>query len=88
MWGLGIFGFGYTVSEEIVGRKLTEVLHNKFAARRRTYGGCGICFCYMGHARTSVGALITRIGFWGFLIIIMVNYPQNPILIIKAPTLT
>ena len=35
----------------------------------------------------TVGALIIRIVFWGFLIIIIVNGPQNPILIIKASIL-
>ena len=39
-------------------------------------------------AQTNVEALLIRIGFWGFLIIILVeNPPPNPILIIKAPTL-
>ena len=35
----------------------------------------------------NVGALIIRVGFWGFLIIIMVYYTPNPILIIQAPIL-
>ena len=36
----------------------------------------------------NVGALISRIGFWGLLIIIIiVQYTPNPILIIKAPIL-
>ena len=35
----------------------------------------------------NVGALIIRIGFWGFLIIIIVEYTPNPIPIIKAPIL-
>ena len=34
----------------------------------------------------NVGALIIRIGFWGFLVIIIVKYTPNPILIIQAPT--
>ena len=36
---------------------------------------------------SNVGALIIRIGFWGFLIIIIVEYTPNPLLIIKAPIL-
>ena len=36
---------------------------------------------------TSVGALIIRIGFGGlYYTIIILRNPQNPILIIKAPT--
>ena len=38
-----------------------------------------------------MGAFITRIGFWGFPIVFIVNYSRiyapNPILVIKAPTL-
>ena len=39
-------------------------------------------------AQTNVEALLIRIGFWGFLIIILVETPPppNPVLIIKAPT--
>ena len=33
----------------------------------------------------NVGALILRLGFWGFLIIVIVQYTPNPVLIIKAP---
>ena len=40
---------------------------------------------------TSVGALITKIGFWGLLVEIIVQYTTNPIQIIrgimKAPIL-
>ena len=42
------------------------------------------------HTKTlNVGALTIRIGFWGFLIMInySIIYPQNPVLIIKAPIL-
>ena len=35
----------------------------------------------------NVRALITRIGLWGFLILLIVYIPPNPILIVKAPTL-
>ena len=33
----------------------------------------------------QVGALITRLGFWGSLLYLKNNGPRNPILIIKAP---
>ena len=37
---------------------------------------------------SNVGALIIiRVGIWGFLIIIVVQYTPNPILIIQAPIL-
>ena len=44
------------------------------------------------HQRTrrpldNVGALRIRIGFWGFLIIILVEYTPNPILTSTAPIL-
>ena len=39
-------------------------------------------------ADNVVGALVIRIGFWGFLIIIIVEYTPNPILIVKAPIVT
>ena len=36
----------------------------------------------------NVRALIIRIGFWGFLtMIIVLVYPPNPILVIKDPSL-
>ena len=38
--------------------------------------------------QTNVGALIIRIGFWGLLIIIIVQYTPNPILIVEAPRLS
>ena len=38
-------------------------------------------------AAGNVGALIIRIGFWGFLIIIIVYYTPIPLLLIKVPIL-
>ena len=36
----------------------------------------------------TVGALMVRTGFWGFLMMIIVELtPKNPILIIKAPNI-
>ena len=37
--------------------------------------------------RLTVGAFIIRVGFWGFLIIMIVNIPRKPILIVKAPAM-
>ena len=41
------------------------------------------CWGHMG----NIGTLVIRIGFWWFLIILIVEYTPNPILIIKAPFL-
>ena len=35
----------------------------------------------------NIGALIIRIGFGVYYTIILIRNPQNPVLIIKAPTL-
>ena len=37
--------------------------------------------------KTNIGALIVRIGFGVYPTIIIIRNPQNPILILKAPTL-
>ena len=44
--------------------------------------------CCMQHPKPNVAALILPILFWGFVVILLVQYTPNPILIIKAPTLS
>ena len=48
--------------------------------------GCG---CRGSSSKGNVGALIIRIGFWGFLLVIIMSVlcTPNPILIIQAPIL-
>ena len=38
------------------------------------------------HKCWTIGAWMNKIGFWGFLIIIIVQWGPKPILIIKAPS--